>query len=181
MLPHGNILSLLIQGIAWTDRGGMGRYPRGAGRSSPMATWSTADHEDPGGLVQAGHVHYDLREEDDCSWKRARHVEKYAAPRFHEYLPENISERVRRLTPLASNDFPHWPAIDENLQRVMDKKMAPQLAAKSGFMTGIWPPYRPRHSVSRPHWGRRCTNRCTNRGSKERPGQRALGLPEAGL
>ena len=89
-----------------------------------------ADHEDQEELVQPGHIHYDPMEEDDGSWKWVRHLEKYAAPKFQEYLPENVIERVMGYCPLASNNFLQLPVIDENLQRVMDKKMAPQLAAK---------------------------------------------------
>ena len=39
-------------------------------------------------------------------------------------------ERVMRDIPRAANEFLQLPTIDENLQWVMDKKRAPQLAAK---------------------------------------------------
>ena len=111
-------------------QGGGGTVPKRSRVEPPTATCSRPDHVDQEEVVQAGHIPYDPMEEDDGTWSWAAHLEEYAAPRFQEYLPENVIERVMRDCPLASNKFLQLPAIDENLQRVLDDKMAPQLAAK---------------------------------------------------
>ena len=77
-----------------------------------------------------GHKHYDPLGEEDPSWYWPRHLDQYAADKYQEYIPENLIAKLMKDCPLASNPFLQLPDIDTNVQKAMDKRMAPGTTAK---------------------------------------------------